>query len=157
MDIRQMQKGELEDVLKLHVNGLKGELKLLDQLVQCKSADLRGMPQLNQVLHQMLDRKECYISVAKLDNEIVGYCLATKKIYPIEKPSVCGCINGIFVSEKARRKGTGKKLFELTTGWLKNQGISYLELYYMINDERAFAFWKKMGFVNVQYNGIKKL
>lgn len=143
---------ELDDVLKLHVEGLDAELKMLAQLLPSKSLDIKGLPELKKVIQQLYHLNECEIFVAVVDKAVIGYCLATKRIYPIESPKICGCINGIYIKPESRRAGMGTALFNMATAWFKAQNIHYIELYHMINDERAGNFWRKMGFMNIQYN-----
>jgi len=157
MQLRQMRSTELDAILDLHIEGLKQELNLLNQILQYKTFDNSGRPQLITILKHMIKVGECQIFVAKENDESLGYCLVTKKIFPIETPKVCGFINGIFIKEQARRQGLGAKLYQMSADWLKKEGVENIELYHMINDERAAAFWKKMGFVNIQYNCAKKL
>jgi len=157
MQLRELETWELDDVIELHIQGLTHELKLLDQIITFKSTNTKGKPELKKVLIHILDQDEGQIFIAKEGKEIIGYILVTKKFYPVESPNLCGCINGIYIKESSRKQGIGKKLFQLAEGWLKNRHITNLELYHMINDETATAFWKNMGFVNVQYNCAKKI
>ncbi|MBF0104971.1 MAG: GNAT family N-acetyltransferase [Deltaproteobacteria bacterium] len=157
LQIRKMELSEIDAVLDLHLEGLEREIRLLNQIIDGKSVDLSGRSQLKKILWQMIHIDEGRVFVAKEDNLYLGYCLATKKIYPAEIPPICGCINGIYVKETTRRNGVGTKLFKMAVAWLKQEGVTYMELYHMINDERAGAFWKKMGFVNVQYNCAMKI
>lgn len=150
--IREMADSEIDEVLNLHILGLERELELVNQLVPQKSVDCTGRPQLKKILLQMKTTGEANCFVARKERDLLGYCLATKKVYPIEEPKVCGCINGIFVADDARRLGLGKHLFDIAKKWFEREGVGYVELYHMINDERAKAFWEKMGFAPIQYS-----
>lgn len=157
MQIRQIDKSELDIIIDLHLEGLHREIEFLNKLISGKSADNTGKPHLKKALYHMLHTGECNIFVAKDENEYIGYCLVTKKVYPVEQPRINGCINGIYVKEENRRQGIGKQLFEMAASWLKKEHVKIIELFYMINDERAAAFWEKMGFKNIQYNCMKNL
>jgi GNAT superfamily N-acetyltransferase len=61
------------------------------------------------------------------------------------------------VRDPYKRRGLGSQLFEASLLWLKSEGVTYLELYHMINDERATAFWKKMGFMQIQLNCARRI
>ncbi len=152
IEIRQMQSDELDDVMALHLEGLGRELDLLNQILPSKSVDLTGRPTLKKAIIHMLNVNEGNIFIAKLDHKYIGYCLVTKKFYPVENPKLCGCINGIYIKDDQRRSGTGTALFNLAVAWLKKNNVTFLELYHMVNDERAANFWKKMGFTLVQHN-----
>lgn len=152
MEIREMKTEELDAVLQLNLEGLENEINLLNQILPGKKIDKNGTPQLKKVIYQMLHLGECNIFVAKEGDFYAGYCLVTKRNYPVEDPKTCGCINGIFIRPEARKQKLGTRLFDLALAWLKTEHVKYLELYHMINDERAAAFWRKMGFTPVQYN-----
>lgn len=147
----------MEPVIDLHLEGLKQELDLLSQIFAGKAVDYEGREQLNRLLTQVIHVGEGQIFIAIDADKPVGYCLVTKKVYPVEKPRLCGCINGIYVQELHKRQGLGTQLFNAAMGWLSREGVTYLELYHMINDERATAFWKKMGFLQVQLNCARKI
>lgn len=157
IEVREMKIGELEKVVDLHIEGLGRELNLFNQIINCKSVDLSGRSDLKNILYQMFHTGECNLFVAKDDDQLVGYCLATKKIYPVELPKVTGCINGIFIKESHRRKKLGAKLYELAEDWFKREEIEFIELYHMMNDERATAFWQAVGYKAVQYYCGKRL
>jgi GNAT superfamily N-acetyltransferase len=157
MQIREMFLTELEAVMDLHLEGLEQELALMNLIFPGKSVDYSGRDQLNRLLTQVVTTGEGQIIVAIDQGKYAGYCLVTKKVYPVEKPKLCGCINGIYVKEPYKRQGVGTKLFQDAVSWLKREGVTYLELYHMINDERATSFWQKMGFKPVQLNCAMKL
>lgn len=151
IDIREMKNDELDAVIDLHLEGLDRELDLFNQILSCKSVDYSGKKDLKLVLQHMLHVGECTFFVAYQDKQLVGYCLATKKVYPVENPKVTGCINGIYVSPKFRKAGVGRKLYQLAEQWFKKEEINFVELYHMMNDSRAEAFWESFGFKKVQY------
>lgn len=157
MQIREMKIEELAGVIDLHLEGLEQELVLLNRIFPGKSMDRGGREQLARLLTQVLHAGEGRIFVAVDGTVPVGYCLVTKKIYPVEIPRLCGCVNGLYVRENYRRQKTGSKLFEESMAWLKKEGVGYVELYHMLNDPRATEFWKRMGFTPVQWNCVKKI
>lgn len=152
-----MQEEEVHQVVRLHLEGLRAEIDLLNEIITGKSVRENKEELLAKLLLNITKTGEGQIFICVDKGEYVGYCLATKKIYPIEKPSVNGCINGIYVKPEHRRKKVGKLLIDKAEEWLKAEGIEFLELYHMIHDERAGGFWKSRGFVPVQYNCVKKL
>lgn len=157
MQVREMVLSEIEAVIDLHLEGLKEEIDLLSSVFPGRSIDYGGRGQLNKLLTQVIQVGEGQIFVAVDGHSYAGYCLVTKKVYPVENPKFCGCINGIYVSDSYKRQGLGRELFEASLAWLKSEGVTYLELYHMINDERATAFWKKMGFMQIQLNCARRV
>ena len=157
IEIREMDMSEFDIVMDLHLEGLEREFTYLNKIIPGKSVNHDERPQLKKVIYNMLHSGECNIFIAKDTENYLGYCLVTKKVYPVETPNICGCINGIYVREHLRRDGVGTKMFKAAEDWLKKENVPYLELYHIINDEGAANFWKKMGFVNVQLMCAKKL
>jgi GNAT superfamily N-acetyltransferase len=157
IEIREMVSEELDAVIAIHLKGLELELSLLNQIMPYKAVDHTGLPQLKQVLLRIIETGEGMIHVAGQGDSLTGYSLVTKKIYPVENPAVCGCITGIYIAEAARRQGIGRRLFDAAVAWLKREGVSYIELHHMINDARAAAFWRAMGFTPVQINCTRRI
>ena len=155
MIIRTVQENEIDHVIKLHLEGLQGELEYLNQLVKGKSVKANKEEVLKRILLTLVQTGEGQIFVAVHDGEHAGYCLATKKVYPVEDPSLSGCINGIYVKPEFRRQKLGLKLYQAAESWFKQDGISYIELYHMINDPKAVGFWKACGYTPVQLNCMK--
>lgn len=157
MQVREMVMSEIESVIDLHLEGLKEELDLLNTVFPGRSIDYNGREQLGKLLTQVIHVGEGRIFVAADGQNYAGYCLVTKKVYPVENPKLCGCINGIYVRDAYKRQGLGSKLFEASLNWLRSEKVTYLELYHMINDERATAFWEKMGFMRIQLNCARRI
>ena len=157
LQIREMRPDELNAVIDLHLEGLEQELSLLSLVFPGKTIDRGGREQLAKLLNQVLHVGEGRIFVAADELDCFGYCLVTKKVYPVESPKLCGCVNGLYVREKHRLQKIGTKLFETGIEWLKKETVTYVELYHMMNDPRATAFWRRMGFVPVQFNCAKKI
>lgn len=152
MQIGELDILDIEPILDLHLNGLQSEIDLLNQILPGKKIDHSGRSQLKDVLLQMVRTLEGKIFAARDGQKYVGYSLVTKKVYPVESPRLCGSVNGIYILDDYRRQGIGRKLFDVSMKWLKSEGVEYIELYHMINDEGAAAFWQSVGFVPTQIN-----
>lgn len=157
MLIRNAEISDLDAILALYRTGLARELDLLNQIVPGKSVNTAGFGELKNMLIQMIKTDECRFFIATENDRLLGYCLATKKAYPVELPKLCGCINGIFVIPEARRSGLGAKLFDAAKDWFRSQKITLVDLYYSLNDHDAQAFWHKLGFTPIQMNCLKVL
>lgn len=155
--VREMILGELAPVMDLHLEGLDKELVLLNQIFPGKSVNYEGRDTLAKLLTQIIQSREGQVFVALSGTDYAGYCLVTKKVYPVEFPKFCGCINGIYIRENFRRHKLGSRLFQSAVDWLRAEGVTYLELYHMINDERAAAFWRYVGFTPIQFNCAMKI
>lgn len=58
-------------------------------------------------------------------------------------------IGGLFVSEKYRGQGYGKKLVSMAEDWAKEKGCPAITVF-TIKDWPAFEFYQKLGF-NIEY------
>lgn len=93
----------------------------------------------------------------KLNEERVGYVILTK-YHSVEKGGLTVFIDELYVDEKARRKGIGKKvmseIFEIARNWGAKTLWAQTEHY----NEAAQAFFRHEGFVrNRNYNYEKPL
>jgi len=87
------------------------------------------------------------VLVAVIDQQIVGYCLATIQEYPpVYIDTRYGYIQDIAVTEKYRRDGFGARLFGKALEWLTERGISRVQLDAAANNPISRGFWMKMGF-----------
>ena len=155
--VREMNLSELAPVIDLHIEGLEQELVLLNQIFPGKAVNREGCGTLAKLLTQIVESKEGQIFVGLAGSDYAGYCLVTKKVYPVEIPKFCGCINGIYIRDDYRRDKLGTRLFHEAVAWLKSQDVTYVELYHMINDDRAAGFWRHMGFTPIQLNCAMKI
>lgn len=100
----------------------------------------------------------CFIA---LDEEnVVGFILATKRIFPYLERGLepdRGWINVLFVDKKYRNQGIGKHLYQLAEDKLKSLGVKEITLaayspsYFFsgideINYHEASLFFKKLGY-----------
>ena len=155
MQIREMDLAELDQVIGLYLDGLKREMIFLESIFPGKQVSAKGVGELTKILLNMFKTNEGKIFVAIEGANCVGYCLVTKKFYPAEIPQMCGCINGVFVTQAFRKQGLGRKLYEASVNWLKQEGINYIELYHALNDDEAKGFWNTLGFKAVQVTCAK--
>lgn len=91
---------------------------------------------------------------AWIDNQIVGYIQAEKRIYrgtPFTKPSRTMSINIIIVLPEYRKKGVGEKLYMDILKQAKETSFNRIEMNYWEGNEFAPAFFKKMGFKPIRH------
>lgn len=94
-----------------------------------------------------LDADDYLILVACLENEPVGYCIASIMDYPpVFTTRNYGYIWDMAVTAKARRRGIAKALFEGARQWIEDKGVTRVELKVDAYNETSRAFWKAMGF-----------
>lgn len=111
-------------------------------------------------LLQNFGKKNFKVLVAKSDkNEIIAYGIATIKkptrLTSYIKFKKFGFIEAIFVREKFRRKGIGRKIFKNLLDWFISHNIRVIELTTHAKNKIGIAAWKKYGFFEF-YKGMRK-
>ncbi len=87
------------------------------------------------------------VLVAEIDGEVVGYVVATEIQYPpITTIRSYGFLQEIAVTEKHRKRGIGRRLFEAAEQWLLDRGVSRIEVKVDVLNPDSRAFWESAGF-----------
>lgn len=60
-----------------------------------------------------------------------------------------GYLNDLYVAPEARHQGLAQKLTGYAEDWLKEQGVSVMELQVLGKNEKARGFWEKQGMESV--------
>jgi GNAT superfamily N-acetyltransferase len=77
----------------------------------------------------------------------VGYGLAFIAENPPVFKNVKYCmVDDIFLEEKFRGQGLGRKMFEFIMAWMRGKGVSRLELSVAEGNDKAMAFYKALHF-----------
>lgn len=107
--------------------------------------------QFGEWLKNQLNTPSSLLLVAKENNTIMGFLSGfVKYLFPWFNIQKVGHISFMFIDEKYRRKGVGKKLHEEANKWFKDQGLSYVELYVNENNRNGLTFWQSVGFADFQ-------
>ena len=98
------------------------------------------------------------VLVATLEENLVGYSLATVAEYPpvFAEPRY-GHIIDVAVTQRYRRSGVGQQLLKEVQEWLKKREVNRIELQVSVKNEISQAFWKKMGFLDVLTRMTKRI
>jgi GNAT superfamily N-acetyltransferase len=98
-------------------------------------------------LVSQLDNPDVLVLVAERANEVMGYVFAD-----IERTSwrdlrgPCGFIHDVFVDERARREGTGRKLVNAAIDWIHSRGMTQVVLWSKSGNENAQHLFASLGF-----------
>lgn len=89
------------------------------------------------------------ILIAEVDGVPMGYALG--RIYEEEKTAdngtgLVGLFDELFVDDRARGLGIGKRLIDEVTLWMKEEGISRIKLHAYSWNENAKKLYEKYGF-----------
>ncbi|NHI90117.1 MAG: GNAT family N-acetyltransferase [Candidatus Thorarchaeota archaeon] len=101
------------------------------------------------ILKQMQSDDACFW-VAQKDSKVIGYI----ETMVIERPPIhvqrrIGYIGSIYVQSEFRMKGLGTKLWQTAHDWLKQKGVTVINLTVASKNPDAFEFWKKLGFSEI--------
>lgn len=69
--------------------------------------------------------------------------------YLCRSESSVGWLNDLYVAPDARHQGLAQKLTAFAENWLKEQGVSTMELQVLGKNENARAFWEKQGLMPI--------
>lgn len=65
--------------------------------------------------------------------------------YVCRGESSVGYLNDLYVAPAARHQGLARKLTQYAENWLKEQGVSIMELQVLGKNAKAREFWEKQG------------
>lgn len=94
------------------------------------------------IFQELLDCRAFYI--LERDGEVAGFCRTTRQP---GRASHVAYLGTLAVSPRWRGTGIARELMEKIIAMLAAQGILRLELMLETDNPRAFAFYKKLGFV----------
>ncbi|MBB6453558.1 GNAT superfamily N-acetyltransferase [Salirhabdus euzebyi] len=90
-----------------------------------------------------------FLRLAILDGEAIGYVLAetyNEQAFADNGTGKMGLIDEIFVLEKTRGLGVGKKLMDEAIKWLESKKVKKMKLHAYTWNEKAIQVYEKMGF-----------
>jgi GNAT superfamily N-acetyltransferase len=88
------------------------------------------------------------VLVADAGDQLAGYVVATIADYPpISTIKSYGFLQEIAVREECRRAGIGQQLYEAAEVWLRERGVSQIEVKVDVANPVAREFWGAAGFV----------
>jgi ribosomal protein S18 acetylase RimI-like enzyme len=75
------------------------------------------------------------------DGAPVGYCISSTDA------SNTGEVESLYVRERWRRQGIGRRLLEAALAWLDGQGVDCKVVCVADGNEHAIAFYRRFGFL----------
>ena len=97
-------------------------------------------------LRTLMSRDDAIAVVASNDEEIVGYAVGRITTLPaFFATRYRGYIHDVYVMEPYRRRGVGRRLVAEILTWLRQHGVSMVELTVAARNE-AIPFWESLGF-----------
>lgn len=132
MNFRNMEEKDINSVAIL-LNDYRIFYNKSNELASCE-----------QFLKERFDNDDSQIFVAELDDEVIGFA----QIYPtfstvsLQRAYI---LNDLFVSEKARNTGAGRKLIEKSFEYAEENNARYICLETDKDNVKAQKLYEKMG------------
>ena len=139
-------------IRKLNENDIEQAINLCDEIREYHRQILNGY--FNPIdrefernaLLSTLNSESSYAFVAEDNSNIVGILIADRKNAPyLEKPLVCH-VGTFGVTQKYRKQGIGKKLFDEFLKFCRQQKIQEVKLSVFCSNKAACEFYKHYGF-----------
>ncbi len=96
-------------------------------------------------LRGMLGRFTCLI-IAERGGEAVGFVAGRIRALPPYLGGInAGFISEVYVDDRARGTGAGKRMLAAAATWFGQRGVSRLELHVVPGNDDGLAFYRKLG------------
>lgn len=87
------------------------------------------------------------LPLAVSNNAVIGFAQGTVKLLPDYLGGhKAGVVQHVYVSESYQRQGIAEALVQALQKWFSEKQVHSIELQVVANNDKAAAFWKKMGF-----------
>lgn len=85
--------------------------------------------------------------VAEAEGKLIGYIVADRKYMASYRKVTAAELINIYVVEKYRSKGVGKKLMDAFKDWAKSLGVDKVAVNVFALNEKGINFYKREGFL----------
>lgn len=141
------------------ISQLQNHIATMDEhRIMRPSDDFNGSEHLD-VLRGMITKDGGVMLVAESDGSIIGCVVAVivEKKDSAHFAVKSAHIEELVVDESTRSKGIGAALMDGIETWAKNKGCSFMRVDCFSNNDRAHAFYEKLGYKDRYVNLIKPL
>ncbi len=95
--------------------------------------------------------------LAELNNNVIGYLVLMLGVKGSATGYPHAWVSDLFVSERYRRKGIGKRLMEIAEEIARRAGYDYIGLTVTTENERAIKLYSKLGYIEERKIMVKDL
>lgn len=143
MIVRPATSSDLDQLVELWVEFMDYHSALDFRFVRAAGASTRWA----QYITNKLSDPAFHVLVADAGDRLAGYVVATVVEYPpITTIKSYGFLQEIAVREQYRHAGFGQQLYEAAEAWLRQQGVSQVEVKVDVVNSVAREFWESAGF-----------
>ncbi len=141
--IRRATKADIPALIRLNTAQTDYHAKLDPSLKTGKQLK----PRMKAFFLKHLPRVKGRTFVAVENKRVIGFAMCEiQKTSPATRMKEIGYMRTIFVDQKSRRSGAGNMLMTAATDWLKEKGMTRIELGAVSNNKIGLNFWYKQGF-----------
>lgn len=131
-----------------HINTLFKELICYERMF---SSNIVENISIDGEYDQIFADEKSIILLAEVDNKVIGFIYGYEKELDEVFIFKEAFIEAIYVQDKYRQQGIGKKLMLEFETWCKKRSIKYVDIEVMSNNKNSLKMYEKIG-----YNLIKK-
>ncbi len=95
--------------------------------------------------------------IASVDEKDVAFASASIIHIDDENAPKIGYLIAVYVEKDFRGKGIGTLLYEKRVGWLKEQGVSYIEMSVDVRNKKVLKRYKEKGFREYKVNLVRRV
>lgn len=108
-----------------------------------------GREQVRAMLREGLAGRDAGIWVWESGTDLAGFCIARVRGGPtLASEPARGEIEDLGVRADARRRGIGRALAEVAMAWLRERGLTRVEVRVASGNHEGQAFWRALGFAD---------
>ena len=143
MRIREANRSDLPEIVELW----KEFMDFHSDLDHFYTRAEDGSDNFQKHLEGQVESDDAALLVAEDSGRIIGYAkIGISQYPPVFEMDEYGLISDVAVAEEYRRKGIGQALYEASTKWFTDKGLTRTELRVATVNNVALGFWSKMGF-----------
>ena len=108
----------------------------------------------------IISDEDAVVLVAEHESRIIGLvytAIRESPDIPLMVPRRYAMINNLVVTERFRRSGVGRSLVEKAHQWALGKGVHHVELNVWEFNQRAMAFYEKLGYTTASRRMWKSL
>ena len=104
-------------------------------------------PEIQRLFTALFDDPDAAVFVWEAPDDLPGFCVVRiDRAPPILEEMRRAEITDLGVSAEARRGGIGRELVVAALAWVKDRGITRVEVRVAARNRESQAFWRSLGF-----------
>ena len=152
---------DLEALCKLYVEFHEFHVRgVPDRLRSLGDPEKYDCSELFRKLKEIINDKDSDIFIAEINQKPVGFAEVYIREGKPDPARVCrrhGYLQSLLVTEKSRKKGTGKKLVQSAETWAKQKGAAEMQLDIWEFTEGPLDFYQNLGYRTLRRTIVRGL